>query len=121
MRIAVTGASGFIGRRLMEKLGKDAYAVSLRGSLDLFFLASFGIFCETRPVGTATASAAGSGDAFSSVFGAGSFGFCSLAFGSLAFGSLGFGSFGFCSFGFCSFSLAIHPVCVVWCIACMNT
>jgi uncharacterized protein (TIGR01777 family) len=34
MRIAVTGASGFIGGRLMEKLGKDAYTVSLRGSLD---------------------------------------------------------------------------------------
>jgi hypothetical protein len=34
MTIAVTGASGFIGRRLMEKLGPAARAVSLRGSLD---------------------------------------------------------------------------------------
>ncbi len=34
MKIAITGASGFIGRRLMEKLGKDAYAISLRGNLD---------------------------------------------------------------------------------------
>jgi uncharacterized protein (TIGR01777 family) len=34
MKIAVTGASGFIGRRLMEKLGTEAYAVSLRGNLD---------------------------------------------------------------------------------------
>ena len=34
MKIAITGASGFIGRRLMEKLGKEAYAVSLRGNLD---------------------------------------------------------------------------------------
>jgi uncharacterized protein (TIGR01777 family) len=34
MTIAVTGASGFIGRRLMEKLGPDARAVSLRANLD---------------------------------------------------------------------------------------
>ena len=34
MTIAITGASGFIGRRLMEKLGADARAVSLRGNLD---------------------------------------------------------------------------------------
>ena len=33
MKIAVTGASGFIGSRLMASLGKDAYAVSLRGDL----------------------------------------------------------------------------------------
>jgi uncharacterized protein (TIGR01777 family) len=34
MKIAVTGASGFIGRRLMEKLGKEARAVSSRGNLE---------------------------------------------------------------------------------------
>jgi len=34
MNIAVTGASGFIGTRLMASLGKDARAVSLRGNLD---------------------------------------------------------------------------------------
>jgi len=34
MTIAVTGASGFIGRRLMQKLGSDARPVSLRGNLD---------------------------------------------------------------------------------------
>jgi uncharacterized protein (TIGR01777 family) len=33
MNIAVTGASGFIGRRLMSSLGKEARAVSLRGDL----------------------------------------------------------------------------------------
>ena len=35
MKIAMTGASGFIGTRLMERLGDDARAVSLRGNLDL--------------------------------------------------------------------------------------
>ena len=34
MKIAVTGASGFLGRRLMEKLGSEARAVSVRGNLD---------------------------------------------------------------------------------------
>jgi uncharacterized protein (TIGR01777 family) len=34
MKIVVTGASGFIGRRLMEKLGKEARAVSSRGNLE---------------------------------------------------------------------------------------
>lgn len=34
MKIAVTGASGFIGKRVMEKFGSDAHAVSLRGQLD---------------------------------------------------------------------------------------
>jgi uncharacterized protein (TIGR01777 family) len=34
MTIAITGASGFIGRRLMERLGPEARAVSLRGDLD---------------------------------------------------------------------------------------
>src|SRR5277367_282716 len=34
MKIAVTGASGFIGTRLMEKLGREGRAVSLRGSLE---------------------------------------------------------------------------------------
>ena len=34
MNIAVTGASGFIGKRLMASLGKEARAVSLRGNLD---------------------------------------------------------------------------------------
>jgi NAD dependent epimerase/dehydratase family enzyme len=34
MKIAVTGASGFIGSRLMASLGKDAYAVSGRGNLE---------------------------------------------------------------------------------------
>lgn len=34
MNIAVTGASGFIGRRLMASLGKEARAVSLRGDLN---------------------------------------------------------------------------------------
>lgn len=34
MKVAVTGASGFIGHRLMEKLGSEARAVSLRGNLD---------------------------------------------------------------------------------------
>jgi len=34
MKIAVTGASGFIGKRLMEKLGAEVRAVSLRGNLD---------------------------------------------------------------------------------------
>jgi uncharacterized protein (TIGR01777 family) len=34
MNIAVTGASGFIGQELMARLGKDARAVSLRGSLN---------------------------------------------------------------------------------------
>jgi hypothetical protein len=33
MKIAVTGATGFIGSRLMASLGKDARAVSLRGNL----------------------------------------------------------------------------------------
>ena len=99
---------------------------SLRGNLDLFFLASFGIFFETWPVFAATiASAAGSGDPFSSVFGAGSFGFCSLGFCSLAFGSLGLDSFavwsfGFCCFGFCSFPFAILPVCDVWWSICIT-
>ncbi len=34
MKIAVTGASGFIGQRLMKSLGKDARVVSSRGDLD---------------------------------------------------------------------------------------
>jgi uncharacterized protein (TIGR01777 family) len=34
MNIAVTGASGFIGKRLMASLGKEARAISLRGNLD---------------------------------------------------------------------------------------
>jgi uncharacterized protein (TIGR01777 family) len=34
MNIAVTGASGFIGHKLMASLGKEARAVSLRGNLD---------------------------------------------------------------------------------------
>ena len=34
MTIAVTGASGFIGRRLMQKLGPQARAISSRGNLD---------------------------------------------------------------------------------------
>jgi uncharacterized protein len=34
MKIAVTGASGFLGRRLMEKLGSEARAISVRGNLD---------------------------------------------------------------------------------------
>ena len=34
MTVAVTGASGFIGRRLMENFGANARAVSLRGNLD---------------------------------------------------------------------------------------
>jgi len=34
MTIAITGASGFIGGRLMEKVGSEARAVSLRGNLD---------------------------------------------------------------------------------------
>ena len=34
MTIAITGASGFIGRRLMQKLGLQAHAVSSRGNLD---------------------------------------------------------------------------------------
>jgi len=34
MNIAVTGASGFIGKRLMASLGKEARPVSLRGNLD---------------------------------------------------------------------------------------
>ncbi len=34
MKIAVTGASGFIGRRLMGSLGSQARAVSLRGNPD---------------------------------------------------------------------------------------
>jgi hypothetical protein len=119
------GSSYFAGEDPPAPRTLRARFFSLRGNLDLFFLASFGIFCETRPVGTAAASAAGSGDPFSSVFGAGSFGFCSLAFESLAFGSLGvwslgFGSFGFCSFGFCSFSFAIYPVCVVWLSSCLG-
>jgi uncharacterized protein (TIGR01777 family) len=33
VKIALTGASGFIGSRLMAKLGKEATAVSLRGDL----------------------------------------------------------------------------------------
>lgn len=34
MNIAVTGASGFIGKRLMASLGKEARALVLRGDLD---------------------------------------------------------------------------------------
>jgi uncharacterized protein (TIGR01777 family) len=34
VKVAVTGASGFIGRRLMEKLGPEARAISLRDNLD---------------------------------------------------------------------------------------
>jgi uncharacterized protein len=34
MTIAVTGSSGFIGRQLMANLGREARAVSLRGTLD---------------------------------------------------------------------------------------
>ncbi len=34
MNIAVTGASGFIGKKLMAALGKEARAISLRGPLD---------------------------------------------------------------------------------------
>jgi uncharacterized protein (TIGR01777 family) len=34
MKIAVTGASGFIGQKLTAKLGNEARAVSLRGNLD---------------------------------------------------------------------------------------
>jgi hypothetical protein len=34
MKIAVTGASGFIGKRLMSSLGNEARAISLRGNLN---------------------------------------------------------------------------------------
>jgi uncharacterized protein len=48
--IAVTGASGFIGRRLMEKLGSDALAVSLRGNLDAIAGADAVVHLAGEPV-----------------------------------------------------------------------
>jgi hypothetical protein len=50
MTIAVTGASGFIGRRLMEKLGPDARAVSLRGNLDAIAGADAVVHLAGEPV-----------------------------------------------------------------------
>lgn len=50
MTIAVTGASGFIGRRLMEKLGSAARAVSLRSSLDAIAGADAVVHLAGEPV-----------------------------------------------------------------------
>jgi uncharacterized protein (TIGR01777 family) len=50
MTIAVTGASGFIGRRLMEKLGPNARAVSLRGNLDAIAGADAVVHLAGEPV-----------------------------------------------------------------------
>ena len=46
----VTGASGFIGRRLMEKLGLEAHAVSLRGNLDAIAGADAVVHLAGEPV-----------------------------------------------------------------------
>lgn len=51
MNVAVTGASGFIGRRLMEKLGTGARAVSLRGNLDGIGGADAVVHLAGEPVG----------------------------------------------------------------------
>jgi hypothetical protein len=50
MKIAITGASGFIGRSLMEKLGSAAYAVSARGNLDTIAGADAVIHLAGEPV-----------------------------------------------------------------------
>jgi uncharacterized protein (TIGR01777 family) len=50
MTIAITGASGFIGRRLMQKLGSGARAVSLRGNLDAVAGADAVIHLAGEPV-----------------------------------------------------------------------
>jgi hypothetical protein len=50
MTIAITGASGFIGRRLMDNLGPDALAVSLRGSLDAIAGADAVVHLAGEPV-----------------------------------------------------------------------
>jgi len=50
MTIAVTGASGFIGRRLMRKLGSGARAVSLRGNLDAISGAGAVVHLAGEPV-----------------------------------------------------------------------
>src|ERR1035437_4778271 len=46
----VTGASGFIGHRLMEKLGPEAHAVSLRGNLDAIAGADAVVHLAGEPV-----------------------------------------------------------------------
>ena len=50
MKIAVTGASGFIGQRLMASLGNDACAVSLRGNLDALAGADAVVHLAGEPV-----------------------------------------------------------------------
>jgi uncharacterized protein (TIGR01777 family) len=50
MNIAVTGASGFIGQRLMASLGKEARAVSLRGNLDALAGADAVVHLAGEPV-----------------------------------------------------------------------
>jgi uncharacterized protein len=50
MKIAVTGASGFIGSRLMASLGKDACAVSLRGNLEALAGADAVVHLAGEPV-----------------------------------------------------------------------
>src|SRR5580704_6055318 len=50
MNIAVTGASGFIGRQLMASLGNEARAVSSRGNLDALAGADAVVHLAGEPV-----------------------------------------------------------------------
>jgi uncharacterized protein (TIGR01777 family) len=51
MRIAVTGASGFLGKQLMQKLGSEGCAVSSRGDLEGLAGADAVVHLAGEPVG----------------------------------------------------------------------
>jgi hypothetical protein len=51
MKIAVTGATGFIGQRLMASLGREAVAVSSRGNLDAVAGVDAVVHLAGEPVG----------------------------------------------------------------------